>query len=57
MGYGAGIVTAVAWVRSLTWELLHAMDAAKNKTKHIHTHTNIFAQAIQITDILKLSIL
>ena len=35
-GYGSDVVTteaqdtAVAWVRSLAWELLHAAGAAKN---------------------------
>ena len=38
-GEGPSIVTAVAlmtavvWVRSLAWELLHAPDAAKTKNK------------------------
>ena len=30
---GSGVVTAVAWVRSLAWELTHAMDVAENKIK------------------------
>ena len=28
------LVTAVTWVQSLDWELLHAVDAAKKKERN-----------------------
>ena len=30
---GSGVVTAVVWVQSLAWELLHAAGVAKEKIK------------------------
>lgn len=33
MGYESGVVTAVAWVQSLPWELLHGLGVAKKKKK------------------------
>lgn len=31
--YGFGVVTSVAWIRSLAWELPHAIDMAKKQNK------------------------
>ena len=31
VGYGSGVVTVVAWVCSLVWELPHAVGVAKKK--------------------------
>ena len=33
VGQGSGVVTAVSWVRSLAWELPHAVGAAKRGKK------------------------